>query len=95
MHPRFSSSSSATDPSNLDFIQGKLPFIFISFLCQVLRNVYKDIKDAKLHYFNHLLFQGIHITSLGEVIQLLRAQPTFDFNVLWNEVVVTEHPLKW
>jgi len=42
-----------------------------------------------------ILFKGIHIHSLSEVVQLLRAQPTFDFNVLWNEVVVAEHSLKW
>ena len=42
-----------------------------------------------------ILFQGIHITSLDEVINELRMQPSFDFDILWNQVVVTEHPLKW
>ena len=41
------------------------------------------------------LFQGIHITSLGEVVQELRMQPTFDFDLLWNQVVITEHTFKW
>ena len=42
-----------------------------------------------------IYFQGIHIHSLSEVVEALRAHPTFDFNVLWNVVVVTEHPIKW
>lgn len=42
-----------------------------------------------------ILFKGIHITSLGEVIRELRTQPSFDFNAVWNQVIVAEHPIKW
>ena len=43
----------------------------------------------------HSSWQGVHIHSLGEVVEVLRVQPGFDFIALWDEIIKPEHPLKW